>query len=292
MLRLCSLLLFSLACLPWDDPRILIRSGDAPLSVSQLTPDLQVMESKLRIFRKGNLVNPKVFDEAVLVDSINSTDSIPAIVINLDTTAKTIDVAAWEDDETAAVITLGAKQFALGGLGEVRFLIITVGDDYVVKKKQLTVQFPEPKPNPNPQPDPKPDPTPNPDPVPNPDTKILPKDFDEIAKRVQGWSKGLPKTKEVANNYRAYAALLRKPQGTVNSISEAMVSARNTLLGDSAPWSPLIASVSTDLQTRWPVSKGVLADYWDCIAAGLDPAGYIPKGLPGKTTVQLINLLP
>jgi hypothetical protein len=290
MLQLLSYLLFSLACLPWDDPKILVRSGDVPLQVSQLSPDLQVMESKLRIFKKGNLVNPKVYEEAVLVDSVNSTDSIPAIVLNLDTDSKSIDIDVWDEDDSAAVIRLGEKQFALGGLGEVRFLILTVGDDFKIKKKHLLVQFPDPKPNPNPQPDPQPDPTPTP--TPGPDDKKLPADFDEIAKRVQGWSKGLSKTKEVANNYRQYAALLRKPQGTINSISEAMVAARNTILGDSAPWKPVLEPMNADLQTRWPLSKGVLADYWECVAAGLDPSGYIPKGPPNKTTVQLINILP
>jgi len=48
---------------------------------------------------------------------------------------------------------------------------------------------------------------------------------------------------------------------------------RAALLGaDSEKYKPFVELISNDVKQRWPMAKGVLSDYFDAVAIGLEGA--------------------
>lgn len=134
----------------------------------------------------------------------------------------------------------------------------------VTKQCFLTIEGPDP-----PEPDPDPDDPDNPEPGPAPADE-----FDNVGQRVAVSAKGLPRRPDVATNYRQTADQLREDLSvTIGDVSSAMVGRRNTILGDDAGrWAPTLTLLQEDLTRRWPLSRYVLADYYDAIATGLEHA--------------------
>jgi hypothetical protein len=120
--------------------------------------------------------------------------------------------------------------------------------------------------------------TPDPEPVPPgpPAPDSLPVDFDRLASRVNGWAAGVPRRKEYAAIYRAYAdRIANDPTLTVAGAGNLMsvdLQALTRMLpeSDRPKVRSLFESINQDLQGRWPLSKGVLAVYWSCVASGLE----------------------
>jgi hypothetical protein len=115
-------------------------------------------------------------------------------------------------------------------------------------------------------------PTPPQPPIPD----NLPKDFDELAKRVATWAVGVPKRLELAAVYRSYAARITDDptltvataggllQNDIRAITQTIPETERQRVRD------LFAQINQDLTARWPLDKASLNSYWSCIAAGLE----------------------
>lgn len=222
-----------------------------------------------------NIKDPVVVKDAngqslVLLDKDAKVVDSKVLIVSPVTAQKNVSVIAWTSAGFLSVTDVVSaegqpREFIISGdlKGKV-FALVTAFDPGLYQRTIDHDFAPPPKPDPD-----KPD---NPDP-PKPDP-TLPTEFDKIAERVKGWSVGLPKKSEVAAIYRKYGAKLTDGNSglaTINTISAEMVAERNTLLGADGPaYVSLITNLNTDLAARWPLSKGVLALYWNCIAAGLE----------------------
>lgn len=115
---------------------------------------------------------------------------------------------------------------------------------------------------------PKPDPdTPTP-PGPSPDVPADP--FDNLGQRVATWAAGLEGRGSAAAVYRAAAKSLREnPSKTIDDTGADVVKGLNEAI-NYASYATLRAHINADLQARWPLSRGLMADYYDAIAAGLE----------------------
>lgn len=118
-----------------------------------------------------------------------------------------------------------------------------------------------------------PEPPEPPDP-PDPPAPDVPDDqFQNIGKRVALWATGFDEAGEVAEAYRDAASSLRTdPQSTVDSVSADLISSLKDDVDFDAYASEIGTNINADLQERWPMSKGVLADYYDAVAVGLEAA--------------------
>ena len=112
-----------------------------------------------------------------------------------------------------------------------------------------------------------------PDPNPGPDPKPVPPDeFGNIGQRVALWSTGLTKRKEVAAIYRAGAVRLKDDlKATVNIVTADMKDKQASTLGAAySSYADMFSKINADLNSRWPMTKGTLADYCTAIALGLE----------------------
>lgn len=230
---------------------------------STLLAQLDVVDSKIQVVT--GLKGVQAVGDILIIDEASKPVFRSAVILNIETESKFVDVEAYDpvtnvDAEVIQTLDMPKqKRFIIAGIGKIRVVITAF--DPGIKKKRLNLDF-----GPTPTPEPKPEPGPGPDPA-NP----LPTAFEGLAGKVQGWSKGLPKKREVAKVYRDSAAKLLTPQGTIGTISAELIAARTAALGDPAPYSTLLDNIKLDLTPRWPgISKAVLSDYWNCVAAGLE----------------------
>lgn len=113
---------------------------------------------------------------------------------------------------------------------------------------------------------------PGPGPDPKPPSPVPPDEFGNIGQRVATWSAGLAKRKELAAIYKAGAVRLKTDlQATVNIVTQDMKAQQLAVLGDAyASYSQFIEKLNGDLNSRWPMTKGTLADYCTAVALGLE----------------------
>ncbi len=107
---------------------------------------------------------------------------------------------------------------------------------------------------------------------PEPPTPEVPADsFGNIGQRVAEWSKSLPSRKLVGEAYLRNAVLLTSADGRNMTIDDVTKRLGTELLTipDYPKFATVTSNINLDLATRWPVSKGVLSDYYRCIALGL-----------------------
>jgi hypothetical protein len=119
-------------------------------------------------------------------------------------------------------------------------------------------------------PTPEPEPGPGPTPPPNPD--VPPDQFDNIGQRVAEWTKGLKSNSQLSQLYLKYEMQLRtNPNTTPNEVAAALLSEVSVLPG-YIEYVAFSKGLNADFSKRWaeaPMSKGVMADYYHCVAVGL-----------------------
>ena len=225
---------------------------------------LDIVDSKIQVVT--GLKGVQAVGDILIIDETSKPIFRTAVILEIASDSKFVDVEAYDpvtntDADVIQITDLPKqKRFIVAGEGKIRVVITAF--DPGIKKKRLNLDFGPPAPTPNP--------TPNPEPSPEP-ADPLPTAFDGLAGKVKEWSKGLPKKKEVAAVYRSCASRLLTPQGTIGTISADLISARTSVLGDVTPYAKLLDNIHADLVPRWVgISKAVLSDYWNCVAAGLE----------------------
>ncbi len=112
-------------------------------------------------------------------------------------------------------------------------------------------------------------PPPPPPPLPPPVPPVPPDAFGNIGQRVASWSVNLAANAAVGAAYAKWAKELKSNPGiTVNDAAASMATDLRAVQNYSQ-YSNMTTQINADLATRWPMSKGVLADYWLAIALGL-----------------------
>uniref|UniRef100_UPI0035699054 hypothetical protein n=1 Tax=Stieleria sp. TaxID=2795976 RepID=UPI0035699054 len=117
-----------------------------------------------------------------------------------------------------------------------------------------------------PEPEPEPD---DPDP-PGPEPDNVPADdFENIGQRVAKWSAGIANRADYAIAYEAAATRLRSsPSDTVDDVGKKLVADLQAVASFDKYLPAVGAKLNEDIQGRWPLSRGVLADYYTAIAVG------------------------
>jgi hypothetical protein len=209
-------------------------------------------------------------EKPIGVPTVSESDPVekpskPVAVMRLsgfDEAACSVSVACDDSECSSYAVDKSTYVFNSPGTHKV-FISVTNWDSKFQAMRWATVKVGN-GPNPPPKPD-------DPD-VPTPDVPV--DNYGNIGQRVAVWAAGLPKTKEVANVYKNVANdLLHNAASTVNSATQKLNTERNALLGaDAGKYQPLIDKTNEDLKSRWPMARGVYAEYLLAISRGLEGA--------------------
>lgn len=213
---------------------------------------------------------PVIYGNIVLSEGPAKAEVKEVAIVDVITDMKWIDIVARKSLEEFGELTPmtpgeDCRQWILSGTPG-KYVVEVVGFDPAIRRRSLVVTIGGVKPEPTPDPEPN-----NPDFVPD----DLPSDFDDLAKRVYQWSKGLTKCKEVAAVYDKYSKLIiTDPALTIGSVTPMITaelsSISKSLGADLDIYKSMTNNINLDLQSRWPMSKGVLSLYWSTIAKGLE----------------------
>lgn len=206
-----------------------------------------------------------VQDEAKPGQKVNAVWRIDQPAQSVKVGPSTVHVWAPPSDKPYQVLALVWVTQTVNVDGVEGDLLIGPPRDYATSFRVVADAPPVPPPGPGPEPEPEPEPQPTPD---------VPDDqFDNLGQRVAKWAEGLPNRLEVASTYRVTAKLLRTdPQQTVNTAA-AYLTDQQSKIPSIEQYNELKRNTSADLQQRWgnaPLSKGVLADWMDAVATGLE----------------------
>lgn len=117
---------------------------------------------------------------------------------------------------------------------------------------------------------PEPDEPDKPDEPDTPDPPDLPDDlFDNIGRRVATWSASLANRVQYAKAYETAADNLRKsPSATIDSVNASLIADLQAITNFAEYRSQVGLKLNEDLKKRFPMAKGVMAEYFDAIAGG------------------------
>lgn len=117
----------------------------------------------------------------------------------------------------------------------------------------------------------------DPDPPPGPNPSVPDDVFDNLGRRVASWAAKVDaahrgKAAELSALYRDTASKLDEGRhATINAAAEVIADGRNKILtgAAAAAWGEFNKSLNGDFNKRWPMSRGLVVDYFGAIAAGL-----------------------
>lgn len=237
----------------------------AMLNLSAIA-QLEVRVSKVAVLTEA--INARTINTYIVFDSEDSRPKfVPGALIDIDTKAKFVKVRARKSlFESTVAVKISEYQYLVLGSGKYAIEVTTFDPELGIDEQSINVELGfSPSPEPEPTPEPEPEPTPTPNPVPD-------DQFNNLGKKTQNWSKGLPKRKELAAVYRDAAKLLTEsPITTINDATLMIADSKNKLLGSEAvKYNVFFENLNADLRSRWPLSRGDLAAYMTCVAVGLE----------------------
>lgn len=226
-------------------------------SLAQLTVDVTYPAQHAVI----GLLNPVMIGDAILVDDPSKPELANIAVLKI-TSEKTTTVVSAFSIPAFEPADVGRSQkdpsaWILAGSGEY-IVMITASDpglEQTFRKLTLGPALP---------------PTP-PTPVPGP---VEPDGFGNVGQRASVWAAGLPKRIEWATCYETTAkALKQNPLVSVNDATTMLQKCRADSIGtDLNRYDTFLINANADIASRWPMAKGVLADYYLAIAKGVKAA--------------------
>lgn len=204
--------------------------------------------------------NPTLIGGVVVVEDISSMTTTSAALVTIDTTAENIIVEASDIQRNRVeVIPIDKTNYLIPAKGKiwVEVLCIDFSKNIFLKETKVVELSPAPEPD---------VPTPGPD-VPTPD---IPTDaFDNVGQRVFKVVKGLPNNLQIRTIYKAASDKLKSdPTMTINESSVYIANELLKIAGYTTTYKDFIKFVNDDVVKRWPMSRGVMADYWLAVSNG------------------------
>lgn len=228
----------------------LVITSLASTTLAQITLDVRAGRAVTK------LVEPVLFGETVIHFG-EQEQTVPAAFITLGSKYKYNLVRAYKSTGGRGTLEkLDDTHWVLRGEGT--YEVEATGIDPGIDEKIVTVTL-GPKP-PEPGPDPKP-------PGPTPD---VPADaFGNIGQRVATWTKELAGRDKIGAVYLNSAKSLRTdPSQTINSVTASM-SQQLVGIQEYLTYKQFTLQLNADINSRWPLTRGVYADYLTCVALGL-----------------------
>jgi hypothetical protein len=205
---------------------------------------------------------PKIAGNMVITKSAKNLKVKEIALLDIKSEAAIINVKASDSKRNPVEVSkLERTQFAIVNDVDVWVQVTAIDFDkkiFVDETKVLKATTP-----PVPEPD-----KPEPD-VPKPNPTVPTDQFDNIGQRVDALTKGLTNNRVISKLYSDLAKELRDTP--VMTVTEANVKLKNGLLAlpnFEADYGKVRDLINTDITKRWPMSKGVLADYWEAISKG------------------------
>jgi hypothetical protein len=203
------------------------------------------------------LVEPVLFGDTVIHFG-ESEQTVPAAYITLGSKYKYNLLRAYKaTGGRGSLEKLDDTHWVLRGEGT--YEVEATGIEPGIDEKIVTVTLGPTKPEPEPEPEPDPKPTPD-----------VPEDaFNNIGQRVATWTKDLAGRDKIGAVYLSAAKSLRNdPSQTINSITANM---SQQLLGiqEYLTYKQFTQQLNADINSRWPLTRGVYADYLTCVALGM-----------------------
>lgn len=194
----------------------------------------------------------------------------PCVLVSVQTEAKNVSIKVSNiKREPVEYITVSRTMFLIATPGKQWVDIVEFdADKNIFSWDTVVVTVSDDPFNPDP-PDPDPDPDPEPDPDP-PEPPDVPEDpFDNIGRRVAEWSNGLPANEEVGKVFKKWSAkALNDPSLTTDDLTSGLQEDLNAISEKPQYVEPVFSKINADTAERWPMSKGVLSDYWKYVALG------------------------
>jgi hypothetical protein len=224
----------------------------------------EVVAQTVKVEAKTALVgikNPTLVGGVVVVEDISSMTTTPAAYVTIDTTAENVIVEASDlQRNRIEVITIDKTNYLIPAKGKiwVDVLCIDFSKNIFIKETKIVELSPAPEPDPKPDPD---VPTPNPD----VDTDV----FDNIGQRVAAVTKRLPNNLQIRTIYKTASDKLKSdPSVTINDSATYIAGELLKINGYTEQYKEFIKLVNDDIAKRWPMSRGVMADYWLAVSKG------------------------
>ena len=210
----------------------------------------------------------QLFGEYLLVPDKAELRTKPAACIKLngiDDGSRVAVEAENRDWDLIPVVDVGSNTYLVVGTGKIRFRATVFNAEtglFDIELVALNLKEPDqPEPDEPDQPD---------NPSPTPDDSIPEDAFDNLGRRVNQWVSGLPGRKIMATAYKQAASTLRTdPGATIDSASQALVDSLKQS-PDFGAYSEVWKQINADLDKRWPMSRGLMADFYDVIAIGME----------------------
>lgn len=220
---------------------------------------IEVTVTKTQVL--SNVTNAKAYYSFIMFDDDGNTPKFePAAVIYVNTKYKFVRVRARQSlFEGSKVLKLSESEYVLLGPGKYSVEVTAFDPELGIDEYSTVIELGEVKP-----PEPTPTPTPNPSPVPD-------DQFNNVGKKVQDWSKDLPKRVELGAVYREASKMLTdSPITSINDATAYIADMKNKVLGPEATkYSVFFENINADLKSRWPMSRMDYALYLACVATGL-----------------------
>jgi hypothetical protein len=226
--------------------------------------DAQIELSYTKAKSLTGITNPKQVGTRILVGADSQPTIANVAIIKATTPAKFLKLRARTSlFQSVELEKISNTEWLLSQPGKYAVEATSFDPEKGIDEKTIEITL-----DGSPEPPPEPGPTP---PGPTPPSPVPVDEFDNIGQRVASWSAGLPKRPQVAACYvRAATRLQEDPVATVNVVSADLVNCRISLLGNEASsYKEFTEKLNIDLQSRWPMSKGTLADYFLAISKGL-----------------------
>ena len=217
--------------------------------------------------------------KTILVNSPTTIKPLPVGVFEVETSASVVNLLVSDKQRNPVSFELTEKvdtedgkvkySYLIFGQGRIWITVTCVNaDPFLFEQKQeiLDVATPEPEPD---DPDPDPD---DPDPDDGDDDKAGPDDdrFDNIGKKIFGWSKDLPANAKLGEIYDEYAKKIRTSPQTIGMINTSLVKDLAAVNGYDK-YKDLFQKLAEDSKSRWDgvtLNKVDISDYWAAIAKG------------------------
>lgn len=226
------------------------------------------IDAKVLVAFSG-LKSPIVVGDMILGEQIGDIQPIPVGYVTVTTKASTVEFSA-SDIARKEVAFILASDTLVEDTRTLTYLITTPGDTWVeamcvdfdkkiFSKYKANISIAAPKPPTPPEP-----PTP-----PTPPTPDVPPDsYGNIGQRVAEWTKGNPNNKIIGQIYLDASVSLKEDLAlTINQVTNNLIT-KLRASPSYVNYDKFKEGLTADANARGPMTRGVLADYWRCIALG------------------------